>query len=348
MGRAAVVLGLVVQNVAAMQGSERRQEWRFPWRRTGHASKLGEATRELATLLAVDVPLLEALDTLILQHRGRFRTALTLVRDRIAAGQSGRGTARAAARSDSLSTCMVEVGENAGNLDVVLERLADFKERSLQLKDRVVSALLYPAIVFSVSMGVSLFLMTIVVPMLLENLEKWGTLALPWPTRILKGMSDVLITHGHWLALVGVAMIAGCVTLVRTERGSRIWHELLLRIPIIGPMSRKQEIARIVFVISTLMQSGIVFLEALRIAHQTTRNPLLRDALTECERRVRAGADIGVALERSTFFPQLVIHIFAVGQKSGRLEDMLERLAAGYDRQVASSAARLASALNRS
>ena len=240
-------------------------------RHARHTTKLSEAIRELATLLAVDVPLLEALDTLIMQHRGRFQASLMMVRDRIAAGAPLAEAMREQPRVfDSLSVCMVEVGENAGNLDAVLERLADFKERSLQLKDRVVSALLYPAIVFSVSMGVSLFLMTFVVPMLLENLERVGR-QLPWPTRMLKGLSDLLTAHGLWIVLAAAVTVGALLAVLNSERGRRAWCRLLLRIPLLGPMSRKQEISRVVFVISTLMRSGIVFLEALRIASQTTR-----------------------------------------------------------------------------
>ena len=337
--------GLIVREVAPHSFAS---GWRLPRLWDSHrrfAARLSEATRELATLLAVDVPVLEALDTILLQHRGRFRTALMLLRDRIAAGASLAEAMREQPRVfDTLSICMVEVGENAGNLEAVLERLADFKERALHLKDRIVSSLLYPAIVLAVSAGVTFFLMAFVVPMLLENLDKAGR-PLPWPTRALKSASEFLVAYGAVLMVGWLASVLTAVIALRTAKGRRLWHQLLLRVPILGAMSRKQDIARIVFVISTLMRSGVVFLESLRIASNTTRNPLLRDALADCERRVGAGADIGRALEHSSYFPALVIHVFTVGQKSGRLEEMLERLASGYDRQVANNATRLASAL---
>ncbi len=337
-------LGLVVRDVR--NAADVLPRHRFLWRpRRYHSVRVTEATRELATLLAVDVPLSEALDTLITQYQGRFQTSLLLVRDRVAAGVPLAAAMREQPHVfDSLSVCMVEVGENAGNLENVLQRLADFKERSLQLKDRVLSALLYPAIVFSVSMGVSLFLMGFVVPMLLENLDDVGR-QLPWPTRLLKGLSDILTHYGMWVALAAIVSLAVLTFAIRTQRGCRIWHGCLLRLPLVGPMARKQEISRVVFVIATLMQSGIVFLDALRLASETTRNPLMRDALAACERQVGAGTDIGDSLRQSSFFPALVVHVFSVGQKSGRLEEMLEQLASVYDRQVASSATRLASAL---
>lgn len=315
------------------------------WKRRGSRALWAEATRELATLLAVDVPLLDALDTLVLQHGGGFQAVLRGLRDRVAAGASLAEAMRdQEGVFDSLSVCMVEVGERGGHLDEVLDRLADFQEKSLELKDRVLSALLYPTIVLSISLLVCLFLMTFVVPILLENLSQTGR-PLPWPTRVLKLGSDLLTQHGLFLAALSAAICGGVWGLLRTPWGQRWKYRLLLRLPLIGGMVRKQEIARIAFVISTLMRSGVVFLEALRLAAQTTKNILMRESLAECDELVGAGSDIGAALSRSGFFPQLVIHVFSVGQQSGRLEEMLERLAVGYERQVSSSAARMASAL---
>ena len=335
--------GLVVQEVSL------RRSVRFPvvgkliHRRDRTA--WAEATRELATLLAVDVPILEALDTLILQHRGRFQAMLVALRDQVAAGASLAEAMRADPETfDSLSVCMVEVGERGGHLDQVLERLSDFQERSLEFRDRVSSALLYPSIVLCVSLAVTLFLMTFVVPLLLDGLEKAGR-PLPLPTRMLKHASDGLAEHG---GLLFVVVVVGGVLgglWFGTERGRRWKSRMVFRVPIIGGLMRKQEVARLAFVISTLMRNGVVFLEALRLAAQTARNVVVRDALNDCGRLVTAGSDIGAAMARSDFFPQLVVHVFTVGQQSGRLEEMLERLAVGYERQVSSSAARLAAAL---
>ncbi len=335
--------GLLVQEISAHRS--RGVGWLRRLGRKRHRVAWAEATRELATLLAVDVPLLEALDTLVLQHSGRFQAILLELRDRVAAGSSLAEAMRVQSDVfDSLSVCMVEVGERGGHLDDVLDRLADFKEKSLELKDRVLSALLYPGIVLSISMLVSLFLMTFVVPLLLENLSKTGR-PLPWPTRVLKGASDLLAHHGVTMLILAGILFALLLVFLRSLSGQRWKCRVLLRLPIIGSLVRKQEIARISFVISTLMRSGVVFLEALHLASQTTNNILMRESLAECDRLVGAGRDIGAALASSGFFPQLVVHVFTVGQRSGRLEEMLERLAVGYERQVSSSAGRLAAAL---
>jgi type II secretory pathway component PulF len=330
-----VVPGLAVRST--MLGLFRRKK--------RSAARLSSMVQDLSTLLTAGILLTEALDTLIRQHRGRFKTALMLVRDRVMAGASlAQAFGEQEDVFDELSVRMVEVGENSGTLDVVLEQLAEFKDRSLQLKDRVLTALLYPFIVLVVSLGVCLFLMVGVIPMLLANLIEAGR-PLPWPTRVLKGASDALLHHGFSVA-VGIAVLCvAAVILVRTPRGRRIWHRALLRVPVLGSMALKQSISRIAFIMSTLIRSGIEYLSALEIAARSTRNVILREALEQSGTDVRDGRDIGPALERANVFPPVVVQIFTVGQQSGRLEEMLDRLAAKYDRQVASASARLAAAL---
>lgn len=320
--------------------------WRLGRRSGRYATKLTSSIRELATLLGVGIPLLEALDTVVGQHKGGFGLALLSVRDQIAAGVSLADAMREQPQVfDPLCIHMVEVGENAGNLDQVLDQLADFNERYLELKDQVITALLYPAIVLAVSLGVSLFLMAVVVPMLLDNLLEAGR-ELPWPTRILKGMSDLVLHHGWILALVGVGSVTGLVAVMRTNAGRRFWHRTLLKMPVFGPMAQKQALARITMVISTLMKSGIVFLKAAEIAARSTSNLVLRDALNQSCKEVGAGLDIGKSLAKRSVFPPLLIQVFSVGEQTGRLEEMLDRLSINYNRQVTTMSSRLTAAIS--
>jgi type II secretory pathway component PulF len=318
----------------------------FRWKAKGYYStQLATAIRELATLLSAGIPLLDGLKTVAQQQRGAFRTALLLLHERVVAGV---GLAEAMAEQpgvfDPLCIHMAEVGENSGTLETVLDQWAEFKERSLMLKDRVITALMYPAFVFIVGLSVTLFLMTYVIPMLLNNLMDAGR-ELPWPTKIVKNLSEILTGHGIILLVLTGALILGIVLLLQTHRGKKLWHALLLRIPLIGPMARKQAIARISMVIATLMKSGIEFVKAVDVTARSTGNLLLREALEQSSRAVGAGQDIGKALERTGFFPPMAVQIFSVGQESGRLEEMLERLAADYDRQVTRTSERLTAAL---
>lgn len=336
--------GLLIEEIRSQEAGRRaRARWLF--RKRAGAARSAAALREPATLLSVGVDLPEALGTLARQHRGFFQTALLLLSDRISGGaRLAEAMGEQPGVFDELTVRMVEVGENTGNLEEVLDQLADFQERSLQLKDRVIGALLYPAIVFSTALGVSLFLMTVVVPMLLTNLIEAGK-TLPWPTRVLKGMSDFLLGYGWLLVPGGVGLTIAVAILLRTARGRRVWHRLVLRIPLIGSLARRQAISRLAATMATLIRSGIVYLRAAEIAARTTGNGVFREALEKSSRQIAAGRDIGAALEQTGVFPPLVIHVFSVGQASGRLEEMLDRLAADYDRQVNTLSNRLASVL---
>ncbi|WP_428940624.1 type II secretion system F family protein [Fontivita pretiosa] len=308
--------------------------------------KLVSFIRELATLLAVGVPLLEALDSSARRHRGgSFRTTLLLLRDRVAAGSSLASAMRQQPEVfDELCVQISQVGEESGSLDTALERLARFKERSRQLKGRAANALIYPAIVLGMALIVSLFLMSFVVPNILQPLVEMGR-PLPLPTRIVKGASDLLLA---WWWLIGaclVLLVVSSVMLLRTSKGRWLWHRLLLRLPLLGELVQKAAVVRIAVVTSTLLRSGIVFVQALDVARRTTSNVVLAEALLRCQRAISAGGQIARALESTQAFPPLVVQIFSVGQQSGRLEEMLDKLASDWDEEVAIGCQRLAGVL---
>ena len=204
--------------------------------------------------------------------------------------------------------------------------------------------MIYPALVSVVAVASSVFLMTFVVPRILEPLMELGQ-PMPFATRVVKGLSDALLAWGWLLAIVLAAAGCGFAIVIRTDRGKRALHRFILRLPILGELVRKQAIVRIAMVVGTLLKSGIVFVRAIQIAQRTTANVVLRDALARCEAAVVAGSDIGEALAKTHAFPPMVVQIFSVGQESGRLEEMLDRLAVVYDQQVQHAAQRLAAIL---
>lgn len=310
-----------------------------------HSPQTTAAIRDLATLLGAGIPLLDAMGTVAHQQRGRFRAAWLLLAERVAAGISlAEAMAEQADVFDPLCIQMVEVGESSGTIETVLDQWAEFKERSLQRKDRVLTAMLYPAFVVLVGLVVTIFLMTYVIPMLLANLLDAGR-PLPWPTQVVKGMSDLLTGHPLVLAIGGAALAVGTATLVRMPQGKRACCQIAWRLPLVGSMAQKQGIARIAMIVGTLLKSGIELVQALEVTARSTSNLLLREALEQVGRDVRAGRDLGEAMGRTRLFPPMAVQIFAVGQESGRLEEMLQRLAADYDRQVARTSDRLTAAL---
>lgn len=189
-----------------------------------------------------------------------------------------------------------------------------------------------------------MFLMTVVVPTLLENLVEAGR-PLPWPTRVLQFAGNALTSHGLVLLLAGAALVAIVAWWQRTASGTLWRHRVLLRLPVLGEMAKKQSISRVALVLSVLMRSGIEFLRSLEIASGSAHNRVIEGALEAAGREIQAGQEIGFALERPKVFPPVVVQVFAVGQQTGRLEEMLERLASDYDRQVTSSSARIAGVL---
>jgi general secretion pathway protein F len=343
--------GLVVEEVRGQRGPAGGRSGtggKWAWLGLGprrHPAKVVSFVRELATLLGAGLPLLDAMDTILKQHAGAFRGNLLAVRDFVAAG----GTLADAMRGqpalfDELYVNITEVGESAGTLDAALEQLADFKERSASLKNRVVTALTYPAVVLVMAVGVAVLLMTMVVPNLLASLSESGR-PLPWATRVVKAASDALVGF-WWLALIGVGLVfAAASAVLASAGGKRAWHRWQLRVPVVGDLLRKQAVVRIAVVMSALLRSGIPFVRAVEVAGRATKNLTLKDALARCGLAVTRGQDIGDALADTAAFPPVVVQIFAVGQHSGRLEEMLDRLAKDYDRQLSTAAQRLTTIL---
>lgn len=334
--------GLTIHEVVAQSGGAGNGRVRTSSRK---AAKVAPFTRELAMLLGAGIPLLDAVDTIARQHRGDFHASLAMLRDRVAAGGGLADAMREQpALFDDMCVSVTEVGEASGSLELVLAQLADFKERSLRIKNRVATALAYPVFVLTMALGVGVGLMTLVIPKLLDSLVESGR-PLPWPTRVVKAASDVLVDRWWILLAVLILVVFTIGAVLRTPAGKLRWHQLQLRLPIFGSMICKQAISRVCVVIATMMKSGVVFVRAIQIAQRSTSNLAIRKALRRCEIAIGAGQDISQAMESTGAFPPVVVQIFAVGQQSGRLEEMLERLAADYDQQVATASERMTAML---
>ena len=336
--------GLTVETVTERSARRSLTWWQ---RRMAHRQtpKVSDFIRELSTLLGVGVPLLEALDALAQQHKGPFAESILALRDRVSAGSGiSQAMADQPALYDPLCISLTEVGENSGNLDAILARLAEFRDRSALLRGRLIGAMLYPAIVLAMAVAVSVAMMTLVVPKLLASLVDAGR-PLPWTTRMVKAASDLLVARWWLLILLAAGVFALLAVMLSTETGRRRWHRLQLRIPVVGSLARKQMIVRLVVVLAVLLRSGVAFIKAIELARRGTSNLVLREALTRCHATVGAGRDIALALRETGAFPPMVVQVFSVGQQSGRLEEMLERLAVDYDQQVTLAAQRLTAVL---
>ena len=332
--------GLAVRSLKESHAA-RSHRWYPSWAARRARLQWTIGSHELSMLLSAGIPLLEALDTLAAQHRGLFRTAIVRVRDRVASG-----TALAAAMAenaevfDVASVRLIEVGENAGTLETVLEQLSDYKQRMSQLGDKVITALLYPAFLVVFGMFATIFLMTWVLPPLLENLQE-TVKVLPWPTRVAKALSDLVVGYGLWL-LLGLAIAIGIVVSVVRSKAGKAWLDwFLLRLPIVGPMLVKQNVSRIAMIVGLLSRSGLTLPSAVQLAATSINNSVLRAALeTACE-DMASGKELSESLERSGVFPPLAVRVFSVGRDTGKLDDMLTRLSDDYNQQLGVASARL-------
>lgn len=312
------------------------RSFRFQW---------ATAIHEMAMMLHAGIPILDALDTVADQNRGPFRVAMLKVRDRVASGSSLAGAlAEQPKLFDPASIHMVEVGENSGTLDSVLQQLAQFKRKQLTLRDSVTTALVYPLFLTCFGTAAAIFLMTSVLPPLLDNLEETVEV-LPWPTQIARHLSNMLLDYGWLLGALVMGILFSLIWILRTEWGQRYWHQKLLKLPILGPMTVKQGVSRIAMIIATLSRSGIELTKAVELAERSTSNRVFKNALKQLGERIAAGEDVSDALAKDGAFPPLAVRVFSVGQESGKLDEMLFQLADDYDEQVATASARLTALL---
>jgi general secretion pathway protein F len=292
-------------------------------------------TRLLATLLRAGLPLADALGALFEQtDNPRFKTVVGEVRLRVNEGSSlADALARHPKAFDEEFTSMVRAGEAAGNLDVVLERLAGFLEASQLLKAKVIGALIYPAIMVGLGALIMIGMMVFVMPQITQ-LYKDAEQGLPWNTELLIWMSDVTATY-WFLWLPGFpGLIIGFFFWKKSRSGKPIWDRIKLRSPIFGRLVRQIAIARFSRTLSTLLQSGVALLKALDISKQVVGNWVLYKVIEGAREQIQQGQGIASTLKRSGEFPPVVIHMIAVGERAGQLEQMLGNVADAYEAEV--------------
>ncbi len=306
---------------------------------------IAEFARLLALMLRSGVPLSDAIGALIAQAPGGLRTVLQDVRERLESGGSfSDGLAEHPLIFGSMFTASVRVGEQAGTLETALRELADYLRERHSLTSKLTTAAVYPMILLTVATGVVMFLMTYVIPQLLTVLESNGQ-RLPWSTALLKGVSDVVAARWLIMIVVTIGLIVSVAALLRVPKVRRFWHGLLLRLPLVGVLLRKTLIARLTQQLSMMLASGIAFVDAVRIARQSTRNQILIEELESLERAVEAGGDIAPTLARSRVFPPLVSRLVAVGEDSGELVQVLRELREGYETEVRLAVTRFTAAI---
>lgn len=298
---------------------------------------LTQFTTQLSTLQDAGLPIVRSLKILEGQlPKGPFKNTLVEVTEDVESGSPlSESLAKHPRVFDGLYTNMVRAGEAGGVLDVILSRLAGFMEKSARLKKRIKGAMVYPAVVFSVTLSILLLIMIFVVPKF-ESVFKQlpGVGELPGITKALQAFSKFLI-ESWWVLLLGIIALVLLLKFIgRTAPGRRFFDRLRLNLPIIGPLARKVVVARFSRTFGTLIASGVPILEALDICRTTSGNVIMEEALGKVRESISEGGTIAEPLGESGIMDDIVINMVDVGEETGELDKMLIRIADNYDEEV--------------
>ncbi|MBU1170584.1 MAG: type II secretion system inner membrane protein GspF [Proteobacteria bacterium] len=298
-------------------------------------SEITMMTRQIATLLTAGFPLVTAIDTLIKQTGSpAFQKIISRVKDSIEEGKSF-----AAALSDYPGTFsqvyinMIRAGEASGTLEIVLERLADISESQSALTSKIKAALVYPLFMAFIGTVVLFLLLTFVVPNMTTIFSDMGQ-TLPLPTRILIGTSDLLSTWWWIIALLFAGAIYGFTTFKKTEKGALMVDRFLLNLPIVGDLVTKLAVARFSRTLGSLLENGVSMMSALEVVKNVAGNIIISKTIAGATKEVEQGHELGVALSATKTFPFLCIQMIKVGEQSGELETMLNKVADVYEKEV--------------
>ena len=294
-------------------------------------------TRQFATLMAANLTVVEALTALIEQTDSRpLQKTLIQVRESINEGNSLAAALQQHPRVfSSLFVNMARAGETSGTLSVVMLWLADLTERQLDTRNQITAKMYYPLFMLIIGGLVLLALLTYVVPTVTMIFGHMSA-TLPLPTRILIAVSDFLKAYWWIIALAAFGMILAVQRYRRTARGARRFDLWKIRAPLVGKLALRMAMSRFTRTLGMLLHSDIPLLDSLEIARAVVDNTVLSDAIRRAQEEIREGATIAAPLQASGYFPPLVSHMVSVGEKTGRLEEMLLRVADNYDNEVRS------------
>ena len=327
----------------------RGRSWVPGFLKRRHADEVAAITRQLATMLRSGIPLAQSLSALIDQaEHPDVEAVLRDVREKVTQGASlADALAFHPAYFTPLYVNMVKAGQAAGTLDVVLKRLADYLQKQNRTRARVKAALAYPLVMVIIGTLVVIGLMTFVVPRILTVIKAAGkgSATLPLPTQILIGTSN-FVRDWWWAAiLAGVAVWVLYRGALRSDGFRYSKDRFLLRIPVVGDLLKKAAVSRFAVTLSTLLRSGVPALHALTIVRNVVDNQVMARVVGEVHDRILEGADISGPLKRSGVFPPVVGYMISIGEQTGQLDEMLERVAESYDEEMDVTTTKLTSIL---
>jgi type IV pilus assembly protein PilC len=301
-------------------------------------------TRQLATMIDAGLPIVQALDVLAEQSTNKtFAKAIKRIKQDVEGGETfTTSLAKHPKIFDDLYTNMVSAGEIGGILDTILARLAGYMEKAVKLKAKIKGAMIYPASIVTVAVGVTAVLLIFVIPVFADMFSSFGK-ALPLPTQIAINLSYVTIAYFKYIVAAVIGTIFSVRMFYRTEKGRFAIDGMLLKLPIFGDIIRKAAVARFTRTLSTLISSGVPILDALLITGKTAGNKVVEKAVLASRQVISEGKTLTEPLAASGVFPPMVCQMINVGETTGALDAMLSKIADFYDDEVDSAVANLTS-----
>lgn len=311
------------------------------------AKQLTPFTRQLSTLIDAGLPLIRSLSVLRKQMKpGALRDTLETVSQDVEGGSTfSEALAKHPRAFSKLFVNMVKAGEVGGVLDVVLQRLAEFTEKSMALRRKIKGAMIYPLVVICVIIGVLAIIFRFVIPTFVEMFEGIGH-ELPGPTLFLISIHDFIRTPQALLIPVGIIVFIILFQLIKkTKKGGLVIDKIKLKLPLFGSLAQRIVVSRFSRTLGTLISSGVPILQALSITKETAENAVISQAVSNVHDSIREGETIAGPLEESGAFPPLVTSMITVGEETGNLDQMLAKVADTYDEEVDVAVAGLASTM---
>ena len=295
-------------------------------------------TQQLATLVDSGLTLDDGLSTLVkLSETEKTRSVLADIRKQVHAGSSfADALAEHPKVFSKLYVNMIRAGEAGGILGEALSRLALFMEKSVELKNSIRSAMVYPAILTLVGGTAVIVLITFVIPQFSKLFEEMGA-ALPIPTQIMLGLSSLIIDYWPALILGFTGFIAAFNLYLRTNNGRLKWDGMLLKLPLFGPLIQKIEVSRFSLTLATLLKSGVPILQAMEIVRSIIINRVISDSIIVIQQALKKGQGLSGPLQKAGVFPPMAVHMITVGETSGALDKMLTKVSNTYDKEVEQS-----------
>jgi type IV pilus assembly protein PilC len=293
-------------------------------------------TRQFATMIDAGLPLVQALDILATQADNKvWGKILEDVKTRVEGGSTFSDALRSHPKVfDDLFVNMIGAGEVAGILDTIMARLATHIEKNMKLKGKIKGAMVYPIGVGLVAVAVITILLWKVIPTFETMFKDMGAGQLPGLTLFVITTSRGFAGNIHFIAIGVGILVTAWVMLMRTRKGKKFFHGVLLKMPILGPVTRKGAVARFTRTFGTLLSSGVPILDAMDIVAKASGNLVIEDAIAEVRARVSEGKDVATPLMKTGVFPPMVVQMIGVGEQTGAMDQMLAKIADFYEEEV--------------